>query len=445
MSTVMTAKDRCVSEFERLERQGALGRPSWLAPLRRSAMDRFAEAGFPTTREEDWRYTNLAPLAAMPLRPANGVASDDLPAAGLPPPLGGTDWPRLVFVDGRYSRRHSSRPLLPGGARVSTLADAMRDDGELIERHLARHAVWDANVFAALSTAFVDDGAVVHAPADTAVPGAIELLFLAATPGVLAQPRILVVAGPQSRVSLVERYVGLTAEAYCANAVTEIVVGPGAAVDHYVLQEQGAGAFHISTVHASLDRDSAFSTCGATFGGRLGRTTLTLRFGGAGGRGVLSGLYVVDRRQHIDTHVTVDHAVPRCSSRQLYKGVLDGSARAVFNGRIIVRPNAQKTDANQTNKHLLLSDAVEVDSKPQLEIFADDVRCTHGAAEGQLAADALFYLRSRGLGETAARALLTYGFARAVLEGIAVEPIQAYLDGILRARLGTEGARKEMS
>jgi Fe-S cluster assembly protein SufD len=216
-------------------------------------------------------------------------------------------------------------------------------------------------------------------------------------------------------------------------------------VDHYVLQEQGAGAFHVATVHAGLERDSAVSTCGVTFGGRLGRTTLTVRFGGEGARAALSGLYVVSGRQHVDNHVTIDHAVPRCSSRQLYKGVLDGTARAVFNGRIVVRPDAQKTDANQTNKHLLLSDGVEVDSKPQLEIFADDVRCTHGAAEGQLAPEALFYLKSRGLGEQTARALLTYGFAREVLDRVAVEPIQAYLDRILMARLRPGRSTKEMS
>jgi Fe-S cluster assembly protein SufD len=209
-------------------------------------------------------------------------------------------------------------------------------------------------------------------------------------------------------------------------------------VDHYVVQEQGASAFHMATIHADLERDSAFSTCAATFGARLARTTLGVRFGGEGGRASLAGLYVTGGRQHVDHHVTVDHAVPRCSSRQLYKGVLDGSARAVFDGRVIVRPNAQKTDAAQTNKHLLLSDGVEVDSKPRLEIFADDVKCTHGAAEGQLAPEAIFYLRSRGLDERAARRLLTLGFVREVVDRIAVEPIRSYLDRALEARLGTD-------
>jgi Fe-S cluster assembly protein SufD len=441
----MIATDRYVSSFEALERQGAWRSPSWLVPRRRSAIASVAEAGFPTTHDEDWRYTNLATLAATPFRATEPAVSDGLPGGTLDRlGLGDAGWTRLVFVDGAYSSRHSSRPPLRTGGQLASLAEAMRADGELIERHLARHATWDGNVFAALSTAFARDGAFLHVPADTVVGTPIELLFVATAPGVLAQPRILILAEPHSRVTVVERYVSLTDEPYFANVVTEIVIGPGATVDHYVVQEQGAGTFHVSTVQAELERDSAFSTCGATLGGRLGRTTLTLKFGGEGGRGALSGLYVVGGQQHVDNHVTVDHAVPRCSSRQLYKGVLDGSARAVFNGRILVRPDAQKTDANQTNKHLLLSDGVEVDSKPQLEIFADDVKCTHGAAEGQLAPEALFYLRSRGLGEAAARGLLTYGFAREVVDRIAAEPLRAYVDRTLAVRLRMERVTKEI-
>jgi Fe-S cluster assembly protein SufD len=354
-------------------------------------------------------------------------------------------WPRLVFVDGRYSPKLSTAGSLPGGGRAGSLAEAMITEREMVERHLGRHADWDGNVFAALSTAFVQDGAFVCLPAEAQAETPLELLFLATTPGVVAHPRTLIVAGLHSRLTVIERYVGLTDEAYFTNAVTEVVVGPGAAVDHYVLQEQGAEAFHVVTLHAALERDSALSTCGATFGGRLARTTLALEFAGEGARGAINGLYAVGGRQHVDHHVTVDHAVPRCASRQLFKGVLDGTSRAVFNGRILVRPNAQKTDATQTNKHLLLSDGVEVDSKPQLEIFADDVKCTHGAAEGQLAPEALFYLKSRGLGEASARALLTYGFAREVLERVAVAPLQAYLDHLLMARLRTGQTTKEVA
>jgi Fe-S cluster assembly protein SufD len=444
-TTVATAKDRYLAEFQALERRGAFRSPSWLAPLRRRAIDRFAESGFPTTRDEDWRYTNLTSLGATPFRPAApspaGVPDGALERLALP----GVEWPRLVFVDGRYSPKLSTACPLPGGGRLASLAEAMITDADMIERHLGRHVRWDSNVFAALNTAFVQDGGFVCVPPETRGETPIELVFLATTPGVVAQPRTLIVADRHSRLTVVERYVGITDGAYFTNAVTEIVAGPGAAVDHYVVQEQGADAFHVATVHAALERDSTLATCEATFGGRLARTTLALTFAGEGARGAINGLYVVGGRQHVDHHVTVDHAVPRCASRQLFKGVLDGTARAVFSGRVIVRPDAQKTDATQTNKHLLLSDGVEVNSKPQLEIFADDVKCTHGAAEGQLVPEALFYLKSRGLGEETARTLLTYGFAHEVLERVAVEPLEAYLHRLLMARLGSDRNTKEIA
>lgn len=441
-ATAARAEDRYRAEFETLERQGAWRHPAWLAPRRRAALARFTELGFPTTRDEDWRYTNLAPLAARAFRSAGPVADDarlDVPAPLAP---AGQAWPRLVFVDGQYAARRSAPGALPAGARVVSLAEAMATSDPTVERHLAGLAGADAGVFAALSTAFARHGALVELPADTVAPAPIELLFLAATPSVLAQPRILVVAGAHSRVTVIERYVGLVDEPYFTNTVTEIVVGPGAAVEHHVIQEQAPAAFHVATRHAALARDGLLAACDAAFGARLARTTLVVRFDGEGGQAALRGLYVRGGEQHVDNHVTVDHAVPRCASQQLYKGVLDGAARAVFNGRILVRRDAQKTDATQTNKHLLLSDGVEVDSKPHLEIFADDVRCTHGAAEGQLAPEALFYLRTRGLGEDDARALLTYGFAREVIDRVEVPAVQAHLDGTVRARLRGRPSRE---
>lgn len=464
VATVTTTMDRYLSAFEALERDGMLRGPAWLQPLRRAAIVHVGEAGFPSTRDEAWRYTNLAMLAATPFTPAMLQARADVPAGAIERlALGATHGPRLVFVDGRFSPHHSTLRDLPAGARVSSLAEAMTlgpvrtrrvdgapggtaadgstgtIDGALLEAHLARHAAWDCNVFAALNAAFFEDGALLHLPADVSVASPIELLFVAATPGTLSQPRILMVAGPHSRATVVERYVGLV-DGHFTNVVTEIVAGHGAAVDHYAVQEEGTEAFHVATVDVRLVRDAAFSTCGVTVGGRLTRTTVALRFDGEGARGAVRGLYMLDGHQHVDNHVTVDHAVPRCSSAQLFKGILDGSSRAVFNGRILVRPDAQKTNADQTNKHLLLSDGVEVDTKPQLEIFADDVRCTHGAAEGQLGPEALFYLRSRGLAEAAARALLTYGFAHEVVAAIAPEPVRAYVEGALTARLGSARA-----
>jgi Fe-S cluster assembly protein SufD len=436
MATVVaTPSDRLLDAFASREREGAFARPAWLASRRRAAIARFAEVGFPTTRDEDWRYTNLAKLIATPFRWAPADARAEISPATMQQLTIGADWPRLTFVDGRYVASFSDAARLTGGARLASLADAIAADDELVERHLTRHAGWDGNIFAALNTAFVEDGAVVVVPTDTSLAAPVELLFVAATPGVAVQPRILVVAEPGSHVTLVERYVSLTEAASFTNVVSELVVEAGATVDHYVVQEQGPRAFHVGSVHAAVERDASFSTCGVTLGAQLARTTLATEFRGERARGMLHGVYVLDGTQHVDHHVTVDHAVPRCTSRQLFKGILDGSARAVFNGRILVRQDAQKTDANQTNKHLLLSDGVEVDSKPQLEIFADDVKCTHGAAEGQLAPDALFYLRSRGLDESAARGLLTYGFAREVVDRIAPDELRAYVDRALTARL----------
>jgi len=441
MTTAVTAVDRYLAGFEALERRSASESPAWLQRLRHSAMERFAEVGFPTTRDEDWRYTSLAPLLSAAFTPGSASASLEPSATTLEQfALDGAESPRLIFVDGRYSSRRSLRSSREGGY-VSSLAEAVTRGDQVAERHLARHAGWDADAFAALSTAFVEDGAVLHVPTDAALTAPIELLFVATRPGAVAQPRILVVTGPGSRATIIERYVTLTDQAYFSNVVTEIVVGTGATVEHAVVQEQSESAVHVATVHAAVERDGTFSTCGVTFGGRLARTTLTVQFGGEGGRATLGGLYVLGGSQHVDNHVSVDHAVARCSSRQLYKGVLDGSARAVFNGRILVRPGAQKTDANQTNKHLLLSDTVEVDSKPQLEIFADDVKCTHGAAEGQLAPEALFYLRSRGLGEAAARALLTHGFAHEVVDRLSPASLRRYVDNTLGTRLGVERVR----
>ena len=451
MTTTLAGTDRYLAEFERLEHRDATRTPAWLAELRRSAMASFAERGFPTTRDEDWRYTNLSSLTATPFQSTSSLPAQAVPAARIDRlRIGPEAWPRLVFIDGRYAPEHSSRQQLPDGARLSSLFEVIDEDeaaaeAALVEHHLARHARTDADVFAALNTAFIQDGAVLYVPAETTIASPVELVFLATQPGALSQPRILVVAGPHARATVVERYIGLTDQACFVNAVTEVAVGPGASVEHYVLQEQGAATFHFSALHAALERDSTFSTCAATFGARLARTTLTMRFGGEGGRGSLSGLYLTNDHQHVDHHVTVDHAVPRCSSRQLYKGVLDGASRAVFDGRVVVRRDAQKTDAAQTNKHLLLSDSVEVDSKPRLEIFADDVKCTHGAAEGQLAPEAIFYLRSRGLDERAARRLLTLGFVREVIDRIGVESIRNYLDRAIELRLGTERSSKEMA
>jgi Fe-S cluster assembly protein SufD len=428
-------KARYLADFEAFERAEGGRTPRWLRALRRAAITRFGEAGFPTPREEAWRYTSVAPLLEPGFPPGRDEAPGGLEADLVDPGLlGAAEWTRLVYVNGRFAPALSSLGPLPGGVRVGSLADALVTEAALIERHLGRHADPARDAFAALNTAFARDGALVSVAAGARLAEPICLVFVGAD-GVLAQPRTLVVAGPGSEATVIEHHIGAPDCAYLTNAVTEIVVGEGAAIHHATLLEESERAFHVRTVQVDQDRDSRFGFSVAVMGGRLVRNTLGVLLHGEGARAALDGFYAVAGVQHVDNHVTVEHAAPRCTSQQLYKGILDGRSRAVFNGRILVRRDAQKTDATQTNKSLLLAEGPEVYSKPQLEIFADDVRCTHGAAEGQVAEDAMFYLESRGLGEATARALLAYGFAREVVDRIPVEPIRARLERLLHARL----------
>jgi Fe-S cluster assembly protein SufD len=291
--------------------------------------------------------------------------------------------------------------------------------------------------FAALNTAFWRDGAFVQTPAGVRLATPLHLLFVATAPGpaTVAHPRNLIVLGRSSQLTVVEHYVSANGNPYLTNAVTDLVVGEDACVDHYKLQHESPRALHVGRTRVRQQPDSRFASCAVAFGGRLVRNDVHVVLNGEGAECRLDGLFVIGGEQHSDTHIVVDHAAPRATSRQLYKGVLDGRSRGVFNGRIVVRPGAQKTDAHQTNKNLLLADGVEMDSKPQLEIFADDVKCSHGAADGQLAGEAIFYLKSRGFGEAAARALLTYGFAGEVLGRIRQERVRARLEAALAARL----------
>ncbi len=441
--TAGTTKETFVSAFRALEAGGSLGGPPWLRDLRRQAIARFAERGLPTPRDEEWKYTSIAPIAAaqFDLEPA-GVAAradDGLTDEAIAPFCVSPGWSRLVFVDGRYSAKLSAiRPL--SHARIESLAEALIIDAEMLRPHLIRSAPAEAtDAFAALNAAFWRDGALIHLPAGARVAEPIHLLFIATAvgPARIDHPRSLIVLERESRATLIESHITLASDTPClTNATTDIVVGPGAELDHYTLQlENDEGAFHVGRAHVRQARESRVESCAVTFGGRLVRNEVRARLEAEAAACTLNGLFVIGGRQHVDTHTVVDHVAPGATSRQLYKGILDGRARGVFNGRVIVRPGANGTDAHQMNKNLLLSDEVEVDSKPQLEIFADDVKCSHGAADGQPAGDAVFYLKSRGLDEEAARTLLTFGFANEVLARIRVEPLRARLETLLTARL----------
>lgn len=440
--TAGATRERFVSAFRALEIGRIFGGPPWLGNLRRDAIERFAERGFPTPRDEEWKYTSIAPIAtaAFDLEADQGAdeADDRLTEEATASSCLSPDWSRLVFVNGRYAAKLSTvRPQ--SRVRIESLGEALNADAETLRPHLTRSCGPEASdAFAALNAAFWRDGALVHLPAGTAVADPIQLVFIATGDGTarIDHPRSLVVLEQESRATLIESYITLAGDApRLTNSTTDIVAGQGAELDHYILQLEGRGAFHMGRMQVRQARESRVESCAITLGGRLVRNEVQARLEAETAVCLLNGLFVIGGRQHVDTHTTVDHAAPGATSRQLYKGILDGRARGVFSGRVMVRPGAHGTDAHQTNKNLLLSDEVEVDSKPQLEIFADDVKCSHGAADGQVAADAVFYLKSRGLDEEAARTLLTFGFANEVLARVRVEPLRARLEAMVTARL----------
>lgn len=406
--------------FEAFE-ESRRGEPPWVKKLRGEAFSRFQELGFPTTRIEAWKYTGVAPIARTSFR----LASREPARAVM---MERENRTRLVFVNGLLRRELSSLPR-PEVVRLSSLHEALASRPDALEPHLARHADFASQAFTAWNTAFFEDGAFVEVPGGAVLEEPIELVFLS-RPGsdpTVSHPRNLILVGPNSQATFVERYAGDGAT-YLTNAVTELLVGDGAVVEHYKVQREGLAAYHVHALEIRQDRASSFTSHNVALGAALARTDLRVVFAGEGSECVLNGLFVGTGSQHLDNHTMIDHARPHCTSRELYKGILDGKARGVFHGTIIVRPGAQKTDAMQTNKNLLLSRQALVDSTPVLEIFADDVKCKHGSTIGQLDEDALFYLRSRGIGETEARALLTYAFAADLTARIRIPTIRAEIE-----------------
>ena len=439
------AQDRYLADFERFEKNGWTGGPSWVHQIRKAAISGFAELGFPTTQHEEWKYTSVAPIVKAPFRPADdepdGLTKESLSLHTL----GQAACAQLVFVNGRYSPALSSIGSLPEGVKAGSLATALSADPAAVEPHLARHASYQGHPFVALNTAFIQDGAFVSIPKGRVVEKPIHMLFVS-TPSfgsahdrrgkaIVSHPRNLILAGDDSQAMIVESYIGLNNALYFTNVVTEIVAGENAVVAHYKLQRESEEAFHISTVQASLNHSSNFSSHSIDLGGALVRNDVNAVLDGKGIECTLDGLYMVAGRQHVDNHTRIDHVKPHCSSRELYKGVLGGRSKGVFNGKIYVHKDAQKTDAKQTNKNLLLSEDAVINTKPQLEIYADDVKCTHGTTIGQLDQEAIFYLRSRGIDLEAARGLLTYAFASEMIGRIKVEPVRAQLEHLLLARL----------
>jgi Fe-S cluster assembly protein SufD len=434
MTQVATSPETYAAQFARFKQGAVFSGP--LASLRDDAFLCFDRLGFPTTRLEDWRFTNVAPIAETPfLAQTESVDYTRAALDGLNlPRIGG---PELVFVNGLFNPGLSSTAGLPAGVRVRSLAAVLADEPEAVTPHLGRLARVEGQAFTALNTAFVRDGAVVEVPAGVVVQVPIQLQFVTSSgvAPVLSLPRVLVLAGADSQVTVVESHTGTAATPYLSNAVTEVSVGDNAVVDHYSVVREADVAFRVGSLHAHLGRASNFSSHTITLGGAIVRNEAQVVLGGEGGVCTLNGLYLANDRQLVDNQTTIDHAQPHCDSHELYKGILAGRSRGVFNGKIIVRLDAQKTDAKQSNKALLLSEDAQITSKPQLEIFADDVKCTHGATVGQLDSESLFYLRSRGLSKEQARQLLVHAFAADLLRHIRVAEVRAQLDDQLLERL----------
>jgi Fe-S cluster assembly protein SufD len=423
-----------LSMFERAE-QGRPGEPQWLRALRRSAIDEFGRVGFPTTSDEQWRFTSVAPIAgtAFVEPPRAAVSSDQAAALATADPGG----PRFVFVDGRFAPALSSPGAAVPGVTVLPLASAALDRAAEVHHHLGRHAAVEGRAFAALNTASFEDGAFVSVAEGAAADRVIELLFLSTpTPRpAVAHPRVLVVMGRDSRARIVQTYASLGPTLGFTNAVEEFVVGDGASLEHCRVQRESTSSFHVGHTQYRLGRSSRVSAHAVALGGLIARHDVVAELGGEGADCTLDGLYHAAGLQLVDNHTEIDHAAPHGTSRELYKGILDGRARGVFNGRIRVRPDARRTDAKQTNRTLLLSGDARVNTTPQLEILASDVKCTHGATVGQLSADALFFLRARGIGAEQARGMLIRAFLADLTARIPIETAREGIDRLLAARL----------
>ncbi|MGD0812738.1 MAG: Fe-S cluster assembly protein SufD [Verrucomicrobiota bacterium] len=406
--------------------------PPWLRTIRNAARSRASQLGFPTTRHEEWKFTNIAPVLQLPLHPA-GKTRAKITRKDIERFTFGLDAYRLVFVDGHFCPELCSLPGT-GSLQLGNLLGQLAFPE--LEMHLARHAQTDANFFTAFNTAFFQDGAFVSIAADQTAAKLVHLLFIGASeqPGAIALPRNLILAQRGARLKVIESYVSLSDAARVTNAVTELALEEGAEVEHGKVQQESGRAFHIATIQAVQAKDSRWTSHSIATGARLARNQIQTLLNAEGAAAILNGLYLGDAEQLIDHHTVVDHAKAHCESHEFYHGILADRAHGVFNGKIFVRQDAQKTNAKQTNRNLLLSDNATIDTKPQLEIFADDVKCTHGATVGQLSEEAVFYLRSRGIGAEHARRMLIQAFASDVIERIGIGPVRAQLEEMLAER-----------
>lgn len=432
MASATQAIARYAESFGGFEKSAASHDLSWLRKLRQDGFARFSEVGFPTTRDEDWRFTNPGAISKTPfhlIRNGHSLPSQKdieqflMPGAAC----------QLVFVDGRFAPGLSSIGKLPTGVTVSNLAAEIARNPEAIEKHLGRYLNTQRDSFGALNTAFLEDGAYVHVAKGVVLECPIAVLYVSTeheSPAV-NHPRNLIVAEENSHATVVEDYVSLGGGQALCNTVTELVAGDHSVVSHYMIEREHTGAFNVSTLRIQQGRTADVSSHSVLLGGALVRNNVHPVLAGEGGECLINGLFIGNGRQHLDNYMLVEHASPHCGSRQFYNGILDGHAHGVFHGRIIVHKDAQKTDAKQTNRNLLLSDSAQIDTKPQLEIYADDVKCTHGATIGQMEENSLFYLRSRGIDEIAARRLLLVAFASECMDRMKQGPVRTHIEKLI--------------
>ena len=434
MTQAPTKYDRYRADFGTFQESMGGNGPAWIGEVRQSGIEHFNRLRFPTLAQgnERWKYTNVGPIASStfeyPFETNVDSVSPEL-VKGLAP--WDESWLRLVFIDGSFAPGLSAANS-SNGVQIGNLADVMARDGRLMKEHLGRHALVEDDGFTAINTAFLRDGAFVHLPKDSSPESALHLVYLTTDrpQPIVSYPRTLILAEPNSRLTVVESYVSASEAAYFTDAVSEIALGEGAQVEHYRYLKESPKAFHIGTTRVRLGRDSTFSSTSFATGARLARNDLNVLLDGPGSSCFLNGLYVTSGTAHLDNHINVDHAKPHCTSDQHFKGILDDRSRAVFSGRVLVRKDAQKTYAKQSDKNLILSKGARINTKPSLEIFADDVQAFHGATAGAMAHDALFYMRSRGVDEETARALLIHGFASEIIDRVRLEPLREHLDAI---------------
>jgi Fe-S cluster assembly protein SufD len=445
MVQVLATNERYQSDFIAFEKGLADGDSEWVQRTRRQALSRFMQLGFPTARRgnERWKYTNVAPIAQTSFH----YQFDNHPKELLPEELRqgvpwDEDWINLVFINGRYSQALSTSDTRFEGMLATNLAEAVSRDESLLKKHLAQYASFENDSFTALNTAFLQDGAFIHLEKGESLPFPLHLIFVSTDTGesIASYPRTLVVAGPHSKMTVIESYIGLSEAQYFTNSVVEMVLEDGAEVEHYRVLKESPNAFHVGTSKLHQGQDSTFSSTSFATGSALCRYDLYALLDGTDCSCFLNGLYLTSGTQHMDNYLNIDHAKPHGTSRLNYKGILDGKSRAVFGGVVLVRKDAQKTNAQQSDKNLLLSAEAEVDSKPGLLIYADDVKCGHGATAGQIGQEALFYMRSRGLDQNTARGLLIQGFANEIIQTVQLSPLRDYLDRLfLKALPGIHG------